>query len=407
MTRGKMRLLSEVSYYPDYMRFTSDEMSELFDMFWNVIKSVWQSIKLLTATLELNLRVVFGTWTNNRKMIDNAFDQFQAKREKYDVETAKNLKYFKEYYTDAGPGPKFLAFVANPLLFVGAKISSATIGRAEGEYKPYDVDRPIRSTFGITPSEAGATDSSDSSRRTSSRKRTTTPAAPRISPRLKRALDFFEYNASLSESATVLVPNQLPKAMQDEMLKLQSVAKSYVESERENANEILKKIAGISSSVKKLTDAKDFDEIVGALRDAESAGLKVSVNEIVRASKNIRSEFEKQQKEDPDGFMKSVELMRKKSTDIKDEDPIEAAMKFVFGISKSKVQQQLIDTQEQIMNDAKATMNLPIDQATKSKLEQSDTGREYLKIVDNFEEALQTGERSVQQLKSNLKSAVT
>lgn len=401
MRDGKPRLLSEVSYYPDYMRFSSDELSELFDMFWNVIKSIWQSIKLLTATLELNLKVVFGTWTNNRAMVKKAFDEFQTKRNDYDKETAKNLKYFKEYYVDAGPGPKLLAFIANPLVFAGAKIASVEVGRGEGKYEPYDVRKPIRSTFGISSGGDDDEDRASGQRtRTTSRSRSTSVA---ISPRVQRALDFFEYNASLREAAEIPQPAQLPKPMQDEMFKLQSIAKDYVKSERTHADELLKKIAGISSSLKKLADARDFNEMINALRDAEQVGLKVSVNEVMKANKSIREEFEKQQKENPDEFNKSVELMRKKSKDITDGDPIEAAMKFVFGMSKSKVQQQLINTQEEVMSSAKLAMNLPIDQATKDSLKQTETGREYLEIIDDFDKALQTGETSVKQLKSDLK----
>lgn len=405
MRDGKPRLLSEVSYYPDYMRFSSDELSELFDMFWNVIKSIWQSIKLLTATLELNLKVVFGTWTNNRAMVKRAFDEFQTKRNDYDKETAKNLKYFKEYYVDAGPGPKLLAFIANPLVFAGAKIASVEVGRGEGKYEPYDVRTPIRSTFGIS---SGIDDDEDRAlgrrARATSRSRSASVA---ISSRVQRALDFFEYNASLREAAEIPQPAQLPKPMQDEMFKLQSIAKDYVKSERSHADELLKKIAGISSSLKKLADARDFDEMINALRDAEQVGLKVSVNEVMKANKSIREEFEKQQKENPDEFNKSVELMRKKSKDITDEDPIEAAMKFVFGMSKSKVQQQLINTQEEVMSSSKLAMNLPIDQVTKDSLNQTETGREYLKIIDDFDKALQTGETSVKQLKSDLKTQRT
>ena len=91
MRQPRRSLLTEVSRYPDYLRFSTEEMKKIFDMFWSVVKSVWQSIKLLTATLELNLKVVLGTWTGNRKMIDDAFGKFQEKRQDYDTKMRENL----------------------------------------------------------------------------------------------------------------------------------------------------------------------------------------------------------------------------------------------------------------------------------------------------------------------------
>jgi|688.fasta_scaffold242371_2 hypothetical protein len=396
MRQPRRSLLTEVSRYPDYLRFSTEEMKKIFDMFWSVVKSVWQSIKLLTATLELNLKVVLGTWTGNRKMIDDAFGNFQTKRQSYDTEMRENLKYFKEYVVDAGPGPKFLAFAANPLLFASMRPATVVVGRGTGEYSPYDVNSPYRSALGVKSNSfsgskpAGATG--------------TTAAGVKITPRLKRALDFFEYDASrLSEAKDANEQPQFSKEAQLESQKLQDLASEYVKSERKNAAEIAGKISGISSSIRKITDAKSFDELVSALGDAQRAGIKVSVNEVKSASTKIKEELARQQKESPEEFKKSVDLMRQKSKDLKDADPLDVASNFVFGMSKSNVQRELIKLQEEVMGTARKTMNLPLDPETKAQLQQTEIGQEYLKILDDFEQSLQQGEAGSKSLKSNLR----
>jgi hypothetical protein len=396
MRQPRRSLLTEVSRYPDYLRFSTEEMKKIFDMFWSVVKSVWQSIKLLTATLELNLKVVLGTWTGNRKMIDDAFGKFQEKRQGYDTKMRENLKYFKEYVVDAGPGPKFLAFAANPLLFASMRPATVVVGRGTGEYSPYDVSTPFRSALGVKSNSfsgsnpAGATG--------------TTAAGVKITPRLKRALEFFEYDASrLSEAKGANEQPQFSKEAQLESQKLQDLASEYVKSERKNAEEIAGKISGISSSIRKITDAKSFDELVSALGDAQRAGIKVSVNEVKSASTKIKEELTRQQKESPEEFKKSVDLMRQKSKDLKDADPLDVASNFVFGMSKSNVQRELIKLQEEVMGTARKTMNLPLDPETKTQLQQTEIGQEYLKILDDFEQSLQQGEAGSKSLKSNLR----
>jgi len=44
---------------------------------------------------------------------------------------------------------------------------------------------------------------------------------------------------------------------------------------------------------------------------------------------------------------------------------------------------------------AARAMKLPIDQATRAKLGQTDIGREYLGVVDNFMRAIETGSQQV------------
>lgn len=397
MRQPRRSLLTEVSTYPDYLRFSTEEMKKIFDMFWSVVKSVWQSIKLLTATLELNLKVVLGTWTGNRKMIDDAFGKFQEKRQSYDTEMRENLKYFKEYVVDAGPGPKFLAFAANPLLFASMRPATVVVGRGTGEYDPYDVSKPFRSALGVKSDSAPGS-------KPAGTPGATAPAGVKITPRLKRALEFFEYDASrLSEAKGANEQPQLPKEVQLESQKLQDLAREYVKSERKHAEEIAGKISGISSSIRKITDARSFDELVAALGDAQRAGIKVSVNEVKSASVKIKEELARQQKESPENFKKSVDLMKQRSKDLGGSDPLDAASNFVFGMSKSNVQRELIKLQDEVMGTARKTMNLPLDPETRTQLQQTEIGQEYLRILDDFEQSLQQGEAGSKALKSNLR----
>lgn len=413
MSGKEPRLLAEVSYYPDYMRFTIDELQSLFESFANIFKSIWESFKLLTATIKLNLKVVMGSWTGNKAMIDEAFNDFTISRRKYDENMAENLEYFKKYFIDSridnlgGFGPKVLAFAANPLLFIGTGTTTATIGRGSGTLQPYDVKNPIKSTFGVKPKPKlklyyGDETSLNAEPTTSTSTATTTAATSvRISPRLDGALRFFDYKASrLSESTQVV---SVTPEQQREITKLNAIAKSYVESERKNADELLGKISGFAKSLKEMLSAKNFDELTQAMKTAERGGMKLMTTGIQSAGKNIRAEFERQQEENPKVFKEAVKMMKQRAPDVKGKDDIETAMNFIFGVSKTRMQQQLIAVQEELLASARKTMNIPVDSDTREKLEKTEIGLEYLQIVDNFEESLVSGEREVETAKKSLK----
>ena len=57
MQKDDKKLLKESSY-PSYMVFSIDEMEDIFKSFANIFKSVWSSIKLLSNTLLLNLKLI-------------------------------------------------------------------------------------------------------------------------------------------------------------------------------------------------------------------------------------------------------------------------------------------------------------------------------------------------------------
>lgn len=414
-SRRNRRLLNEVSYYPDYMSFSLSEMEELLNSFVDIFKSIWSSIKLAWATIELNLKVVIGTWTKNKKMVADAFSDFQTSRQKYDKEMSDNLYYFKKYYLESrvdtlgGFGPGVLALAANPALFLAGRTAGATVARGEGEAAAFDTDKGFRSTFFALSPDSGRGDADSSG--TGSGKappktgRTKTTKNRVITPRLRRALDFFMYDASLISEA-VEVPQPQNKQV-EEMQKMQEIAASYVKTETENSKKILSKISNINAAMKELLDAKTFEELVQVMRRIDQSGIKMSTQGIQTASKNIRAEFQKQQKEDPEKFKQAVELMQQRSPGIKGPDLVESAMKFVFGVSKTKMQQQLIAQQEELQGTARRLMNLPIDTKTKAKLQTSEIGKQYLAMLDDFERKLEDGERETSAAKKSLKNEIT
>ena len=113
--------LHEFASIPAYMQVSSKDVSEIFGSFKNIFSSIWSSIKLLSNTLALNLKVIAYTAFKDQKRIKEVFSEFATKRAEYNTEMSKNLEYFKKNYsasrldTLGGWGPGFLAFAANPL----------------------------------------------------------------------------------------------------------------------------------------------------------------------------------------------------------------------------------------------------------------------------------------------------
>lgn len=369
------------------MKFSADEMGGILESFTNIFRSIWQSIKLAWATIELNLKVIKGTWKNSRADIEAAYGDFEAARKKYDTAMSDNLKYFKSSFLESrldtlgGFGPQILAFASNPLLFATGYRSAKTIAGTPGLDDP--AERKVAS----------------------SAPKATTPKVS-VSPRLKRALEFFQYDASRSLSEAAETQSMSP-AQANEMKALQRLAAGYVEQESKNAAQLLGKISGLSMALKQLLDAKTFEELTRAMSSVDKAGFKMSSNGIVTATKNIRAEFKKQLDEDPEKFRKAVADMIKRSPGIKDSDPVESAMKFTFGIAKANMQQQLIKLQQELLTSSRAAMKLPVDAGTREKLSQTDVGKKYLTMIDNFERSVLGEESSVAAAKRSLKNAAT
>ncbi|NDD92676.1 hypothetical protein EBZ37_11375, partial [bacterium] len=225
------------------------------------------------------------------------------------------------------------------------------------------------------------------------------------SDRVKRALKFFEYDASLSEAVEPAF--KLPPGVSEEIKKLNTIARDFVSSEKQRGDEFLSKISDVVNSLREITNAKTFDELIASLKAAEARGIKLTVSEVQTASKKIRDELEKQRKEDPEKFKQAVMTMRQKSPDIKEADDVDAAMLFMFGVTKSNVQQQLIKMQESLLGRVRSVMNLPIDEEVRKELQQSGIGEEYLRFIDGFERTLTTGEKETESLRKSFKSAKT
>jgi 3-phosphoglycerate kinase len=99
--------------------------------------------------------------------------------------------------------------------------------------------------------------------------------------------------------------------------------------------------------------------------------------------------------------------MKQKAPEITENDDLEVAMKFVFGVTKSSVQRQLMNSYDKFLQEAKASMKLPIDTETQEQLRGSEMGKEYLAMLKNFESDLETGKKQAAQVKNNFKSSTS
>jgi hypothetical protein len=377
MPDEKSFLLTErMGSIPSYMSITADDLKGLYESFWNIFKSVWSSMKLLDSTLMLNLRVVTASLKGDKKAIAEAFSIFEISRKKYDEETYKNLEYFRKAYSDpsldnlGGFGPKVLAFAANPLLFVAAEKSNRINPDSERSSPP-----------GAAVAGAAAV----------STKRAT-------SPRLDAALKFFGYEASSLNEAGIPGSPPAPDDIQNAK-KLQDAAGEFVKQEALHAQEILKLVSGRPAAIKKIAESKSFDELIAALNAARSSGMKVSDAGIKKAQSDMEQGLLKQQKEKPDEFQQAVEKMRKQAPEIKETDDLKAMMQFTFGTTKSQIQQQLIDSYNDVVKASQEAMKLPLDVETEQNLQKTELGKSYLEVLRNFKNQLETGAAEVRKIK--------
>lgn len=379
MPDEKSFLLTErMGSIPSYMTITADDLKGLYESFWNILKSVWSSMKLLDSTLMLNLRVVTASLKGDKKAIAEAFSIFEKSRKKYDEETYKNLEYFRKAYSDpsldnlGGFGPKVLAFAANPLLFLATESSN--------RINP-DSERP--------PSPASRAAAAGSTKRATS-------------PRLDAALKFFGYEASSlneagapgSQPALQPTPDDVQNAK-----KLQDAAGEFVKQEALHAQEILKLVSGRPAAIKKIAESKSFDELIVALNAARSSGMKVSDAGIKKAQSDMEQGLLKQQKEKPGEFQQAVEKMRKQAPEIKETDDLKAMMQFTFGTTKSQIQQQLIGSYNDVVKTSQEAMKLPLDVETEQNLQKTEIGKSYLEVLRNFKNQLETGAAEVRNIK--------
>ena len=382
---------------PSYMSLSSKEMNSLFDSFLNIFRTMGNSIQLLGSTLTLNFRVIQGALAGDANKVKKAFGDFNKSRREYDKKVRENLKYFYEFYNMSGVdglggyGPRWLLFAANPLVWLGAK----AVTPATEDSSTFDKDDDGVPDF-LEPEEK--------------KKRYG------IHPDLKRALEFFGYGVPKSSSVNEALNSNVnlqvsslavpPEAMK-ESDKIQAVAKSYVDNERKHAEEILKTLQGRVAFIKKFAESKNFEELQQVASSAPSVGIKWSGEGIDKSYKAIETELQKKQKEDPDGFKKIVEDVKKLVPELDVNDPTEAMKNLAFGMAKSEIQSSLTNSYNQIMNAANEAMGLPVDQQTAKKLEESEIGRQYLQVLRDFTTRLESGSREVGQLKNVFKGSKT
>lgn len=374
---GRGLLVERIAFIPSYMQISKEQANGLIDSFANIFKSVGQSIKLLTHTLVLNINVLQGAMSNDQKKIDAAFANFKEKRAEYDEKMAENLKYFHEFYEQdgvqglGGIGPKILAFATNPLLpFVAPKSP-----RKKGEKTN---DTTSSSTTATSKQKAGS-----------------------YTPRVSAALEFF-FPKALRESR-LLEQSQQPKDEQplppeavEELRKAQSIARNFIEDEKKHATMVLDELGKRPAVMKKIAEAKNFEELDAAIKMASAAGLKLFDKNIMSSKKKIEDELRKKQEKDPQGFAKDVQALKQQFPDIQGKDDVEIALNATFGMSKSGIQSQLMQIYNSMVGSAMNAMGLPLNPNVKKQLEGSPIGQEYLRFVDDFTRQLETGVREAE-----------
>lgn len=391
MQKDDKKLLKESSY-PSYMVFSIDEMEDIFKSFANIFKSVWSSIKLLSNTLLLNLKLITYNVTLDKKRIEAAKKDFESSRATYDEETKKNLEYFRKFYSDSrvdtlwGTGPGILAFIANPFLFVATN-------NVDNDYFPSDSEREAERKA----AEARAKEKDDRPDNNPSKKK------PVFSEKLKKAMEVFGFRLNLSEQTAIdnnnlleqVQASQHPEAAIKEAARLKEIARRYVDTETTHAKNLSLQISGRAAVIKKIVDASNFDEMIAAAAEGEKIKMGLSSSAFKASAKNINESLEKQLKEDPEAFKQSIADMRQRTPEIKEKDDVKAMSQFLFGVSKSRIQKQATSSYEGLVISAKSAMNLPIDPQVVKQLRKDNLGIQYLTMLESFERSLETGQQEI------------
>ena len=375
------------------MVFSISEMEEIFESFANIFKSVWSSIKLLSNTLLLNLKLITYNVTLDKKKIAAAKEEFATSRATYDTETKKNLKYFRKYYSDSnietlwGTGPGILAFIANPFLFIATN-------NVDNSYFPSE-------------SEQEAAAAAQRAKEKESEDKNKLPADPSRKPvfseKLKYAMQVFGFRLNLSEQTAIdnnnlleqAQANQHPEAAIKEAARLKEIARRYVDTETIHAKNLSLQISGRAAVIKKIVDASNFDEMIAAAAEGEKIKMGLSSSAFKASAKNINESLEKQLKEDPKAFKQSIADMRQRTPEITEKDDVKAMSQFLFGVSKSRIQKQATSSYEGLVLSAKNAMQLPLDAKVVKQLEKDNLGKQYLTMLENFEKSLETGQQEM------------
>lgn len=378
----KKKQLHEFANIPAYMQISKNDVGEIFGSFKNIFSSIWSSIKLLSNTLALNLKVIAYTAFKDQKRIKEVFSEFATKRAEYNTEMSKNLEYFKKNYsasrldTLGGWGPGFLAFAANPLMFAADQVADSAP----------TVSIPDDDTKNKKPSEE---------------KKEKPVSSQKKSDRLKKAMEFFGFDVkrNLSEA----IQNPVQGAVQDEATLagqakeqafLLQKAKEMLNSETQHAHELLAMLAGRPAVIRKIVEAKNFEEMIAVAAEGEKIKMGLSPQAFKTSYDNIVAALQKESQDDPEKFKKSVEDIRKKYPEITEKDDIKAMTAFIFGTAKSNIQAQATKSYNDLINQAEATMQFP-DDKTKAQLMTSDIGKQYLAMLTEFKNSLESGRQEM------------
>ena len=379
MKNDDMKLINE-SGYPSYMTITRQEMEPILDSFWNIFKSIKESVKLLWSTFKLNLNVLDATFRNNSVALQKSFDEFNKERADYNKEMKENLKYFAKAYGKAdtleGVGSRVLVAAFNPLMFFGfGRMSDIAAGDNKGET---DV-----------PKDPG--DSKGSGAQKDAKGKNATD-------RVKNLLKFFGYS-SLNEAAQKN-DQQAPVVDQNVINKLNTLAQNYVANEKKNMEKVLGIAGGYISLIKKISDAKNFDELVASYSSAEASGIKISSAEIKKMSDSIKASIQKQSKDDPKKFAETIAKLRKERPELKNQDDVTAAMSVAFSVVKSDSQKRFTDLYNKSVANAQKTIDPNLDQESLKVLSASPKGKEYLNMIADFNNKLRSGQSQMSNLKT-------
>ncbi len=397
---GKEILTERIASLPSYMTWSAEEVGEILGSFGKIFTSVWSSVKLLTNTLILNAKVIAASVTRDQKAIKAAYEEFSKDRQKYEKETYDNLEYFRKAYSAntidnlGGFGPKVLAFASNPLLFLSFERSNR-IG-PDGSGSKFGSE-----SEGESPSDP--TPATRTSRRAGAAVAAGAAAGAATTPQLDYALRFFGYEASAplreqdERAPGVAIQNMSP----EETKRAQALMKIAAEGiSKEIAN--IQKVSGILKDrvavIKSVVEASDFESLDIALAAMQAAGVKTISSGIKTSRKKIEDDLQKQRDENPEQFAEEAKKMRAKAPDIADQDDVQVMMKAAFGSAKSQIQGELIRAYQQIVDESNRTLHLPIDEQTKSMLQKTPLGQQYLGAINNFQTQLESGTAAVTNL---------
>jgi len=164
----------------------------------------------------------------------------------------------------------------------------------------------------------------------------------------------------------------------------------------------IQKVSGILKDrvavIKSVVEASDFESLDIALAAMQAAGVKTISSGIKTSRKKIEDDLQKQRDENPEQFAEEAKKMRAKAPDIADQDDVQVMMKAAFGSAKSQIQGELIRAYQQIVDESNRTLHLPIDEQTKSMLQKTPLGQQYLGAINNFQTQLESGTAAVTNL---------